>query len=108
MRMWNVNPKLMCRNHLLGEHLECHMFIGTIIQNKSLSGYIEKGLVEVHNIIKRHDRLVFEMNKRGYNHKSPIKKVKLWKEGKIDKEKNLKELSRRCLECRKLIKKGEI
>jgi hypothetical protein len=30
MRMWMVNPRIMCGNHLLGEHLETHMFYGII------------------------------------------------------------------------------
>ena len=27
MRMWMINPKLMCDQHLLGEHGELHKFI---------------------------------------------------------------------------------
>lgn len=42
MRMWKVNPKNMCRQHLLGEHVECHMFVGAILKGISLSGYIKK------------------------------------------------------------------
>lgn len=30
MRMWMVDPKIMCRKHLLGEHLELHMLAGCI------------------------------------------------------------------------------
>ena len=30
MRDWKVNPKLLCRQHLLGNHLEVHMFVGTL------------------------------------------------------------------------------
>jgi len=68
MRMWKVNPKSLCRKHLLGEHVECHMFLGSLAKNISLKGYIEKGLVEVHNIIKRHDELAIELGSRGYQH----------------------------------------
>lgn len=25
--MWGVDPSAMCRNHLLGEHVEMHMFV---------------------------------------------------------------------------------
>lgn len=100
MRMWNVNPKLMCRRHLLGEHLEAHMFIGCIKRNKSLKGYINKGLVEVHNIIKRHNILVGEMNDRGYKHKTPIHNIKLYAAGNVDVQSNLRELVRRCPDCK--------
>ena len=32
MRMWLVNPALLCRQHLLGEHVEMHMFAGHILE----------------------------------------------------------------------------
>jgi hypothetical protein len=100
--MWNIEPKLLCREHLLGEHLETHMFIGCIKKGTSLKGYIEKGLVEVHNIIDRHDQLVKEMESRGYCHKSCLEgKELLWCEGNICVEKNIEDLKNRCSECQK-------
>lgn len=30
MRMWLVPPSHMCRKHLLGEHVELHMLLGTL------------------------------------------------------------------------------
>lgn len=73
MRMWMVDPKLQCRQHLLGEARECHALVGMINHGKRLSGtkYITTGLVEVHNIRARHDELAEEMTRRGYHHKSP-------------------------------------
>ena len=102
MRMWNVDSKLLCRKHILGEHVECHMFIGTIQKGKSLHGYISKGLVEVHNLRNRHDALVMEMTRRGYNHKSPLPEAELWIEGNVNVEENLVELRRRCVHCKEL------
>ena len=75
MRMWLVNPKHMCQKHLCGEHVEMHMFIGCLIRDKNIDGYIQKGLVEIHNIVKRHNALAREMKKRGMKHKSPIAKL---------------------------------
>jgi len=100
MRMWNINPTMMCRKHLLGEHLECHMFVGAILKGKSINGYINRGLVEVHNIKFRHDELVKEMIKRGYNHKSPLPNFEAWEAGNIDILKNFDDLTMRCPECR--------
>jgi hypothetical protein len=102
MRMWMVNPRIMCRQHLLGEHVEIHMFIGTINRNKSIKGYLEKGLLEVHNLYSRHAELVEEMRRRGYNHCSEVnEKWKLVEKlGVIDKEKNVNELVNRCLKCK--------
>lgn len=102
MRMWMVNPKIMCRQHLLGEHVEIHMFIGTISRQKSVEGYLQKGLLEVHNLHARHEELVKEMKRRGYNHCSEVdeKWKRTEKQGIIDREKNLGELVRRCERCK--------
>ena len=92
----------MCDQHLLGEHVEMHMFVGCLKQDKSIAGYIDNDLVEVHNIGKRHDRLVKEMKRRGFKHKSklPEYKQKNEKLGKVDTVKNKKELFKRCKKCR--------
>lgn len=96
-----VNPKTMCRNHLLGEHVECHMFVGTIRRGKNINGYIQKGLVEIHNLSNRHDELAREMKRRGYKHNSPIEFVCEKKTGKINRKQNTIQLYNRCAECRK-------
>lgn len=38
MRMWMVDPATMCDRHLLGEHAEIHMAIGTIAKGRSVAG----------------------------------------------------------------------
>lgn len=105
-----VNPRIMCRQHLLGEHVETHMFIGTINRGKSVKGYLEKGFLEIHNLYNRHEELVKEMKRRNFNHYSKIdEKWKFVKRvGIIDKEKNLNELIYRCPKCEKrYLKFGE-
>lgn len=97
--MWMVNPKKLCRNHLLGEHKEIHQLIGSLNKGKSIQGHLEKGQVEVHNIKKRHEQLVKEMISRGYKHKSPLPKFKEYNAGKINIYLNEKELARRCKNC---------
>lgn len=99
MRIWNVNPELMCREHILGEHLECHMFIGCINKNKNIKGYIKNGLVEIHNLKQRHNQLAEEIKKRGYKHKSPLPKFRSYRAGKINKFKSINDLKNRCKEC---------
>ncbi len=105
MRMWMVDPKIMCRKHLLGEHVELHMFVGTINKGISLDGYFQNNLLEMESLHFRHFELVQEMESRGYNHKSSLPgvtytgtldSVKL----KVDKASALAELLRRCPECR--------
>ena len=110
MRMWLVDPKLMCNQHLLGEHCEMHAFIGTIIKGTSIEGYINKGLIEVDKIYERHSDLADEMTQRGMKHKSPLPFMvinQFWlrfnNPGKVNIEANLVELSNRCPKCRKRI-----
>ena len=108
MRMWNVNPKILCTKHILGEHVEIHSFLGTIKKGTSVKGYIEKGLLEVHNLKKRHDELKEEMIKRGMNHKSEFPEFKSWIEGFVDSENNINELKKRCEKCKINIEKNQI
>ena len=102
MRMWMVNPKTMCRNHLLGEHVECHMFVGTIKRGKNIQGYLNKGLLEIHSLQSRHEELVEEMLRRGYRHNSPLSFLKKTKSGKINALENAGLLAARCKKCREL------
>ena len=102
MRLWMVDPKVLCRKHLLGEHVESHMFMGSIRKGISLKGYVSGGLVEVHHVKVRHDALAQEMTRRGYNHHSPMHEQALPEAGRVDKVGNLQELARRCSECKKM------
>lgn len=104
MRIWNVNPKLMCRKHLLGEHVELHMLVGSMNRHKSIQGFIEKGLIQTNIVVPRHNELVKEIERRGYNHKSPIIiddniAAEYLNMGLVDSDNNLKELARRCNDC---------
>jgi len=95
-----VPPELLCRKHLLGEHVECHMFVGSILKNKSLKGFLAKNLVEVHNLRSRHDELADEIVRRGYNHKSPLQEFEARTEGVVDIEASLVDLAARCEDCK--------
>lgn len=104
MRMWMTPPETMCRKHLLGEHVELHMFVGTINKGLSVEGFLTKNLLEPSSLTKRHGELVDEMTRRGYNHKSHLPAVQTldrisnyWI--KIDRHASLAELHRRCPEC---------
>jgi len=103
MRMWNVDTKLLCKKHLLGEHVEMHMFVGSINKGKSLKGFIDKGLVEISHIKQRHEDLKNEMISRGMNHNSELPECELWEEGNVDVEESISELIKRCPKCKKRI-----
>lgn len=99
MRMWMVDPKVMCRQHLLGEHVETHMFVGTILKGKKLTGYLNNRLLETHNLRERHDELAAEMVRRGMNHKSPLLNFEIEPQGLVCRNENLKNLLSRCERC---------
>lgn len=103
MRMWWVNPRLMCRRHLLGEHVEMHMFVGHIKLGRDLYGFVRKGLVDTSKIKSRHDALAKEMERRGYAHRSPLDYEDELKQGRVDRVASAAELLRRCPECRSLV-----
>lgn len=75
MRIWDLLPSLLCRQHLLGEHRELHALWVILKENKK--GYAHhpetlrwKGKLPA--LLKRHDALVLEMEKRGYRHATPL------------------------------------
>lgn len=104
MRQWLVNPQFLCRKHLLGEHVELHMLIGSIKKERSIQGFIDLNLIDLKTIYSRHEELVDEMIYRGYNHKSPLEIIKLPDiQCYVDIEKNIQELKNRCEECKKRI-----
>lgn len=108
MRMWMVHPGFMCRKHLLGEHVELHMLVGHLNKGRRLGRYVEHDLVEPTLIWQRH-QLVLEMERRGYNHKSPLPEYSTGYldcteyYNKIDRDRARVELERRCGDCAKRI-----
>jgi pyrimidine dimer DNA glycosylase len=77
MRIWDISPKRLCRNHLLGEHRELHAIWSVIVNGKK--GYARhpetlrwKGKLKA--LYGRHEALVNEMTTRGYRHRSPLPK----------------------------------
>lgn len=78
MRIWGIEPEILCRNHLLGEHRELHA-IWTIL-TKHRKGYSRhpevlrwKGKLKA--LYLRHSKLVEEFCQRGYNHGSNLRAV---------------------------------
>lgn len=117
MRMWNVNPKILCMQHLMSEHYECHTMTGTLRKGLSITRYLN-GLYDISKLIERHNILVEEILKRGYKHNSQItnqdkKIISNWLKnnsdyGLVDSSKNLRSLSWKCKGCRELQRKNII
>jgi hypothetical protein len=75
VRIWDVPPHVLCRQHLLGEHRELHALWTILSQDKiGYSRHPEtlrwKGKLAA--LYLRHDALVLEMTARGYQHHSPL------------------------------------
>lgn len=105
MRMWDIPPHLLCQKHLLGEHVETHMFAGWIRKGKPIDGFIDRGLVNPHKITIRHDQLMYEMLRRGLNHKSILEFDSAYlPRYPINQTESLRELSARCEQCKARIK----
>lgn len=75
MRIWDLPAEMLCRNHLLGEHAELHGIWSIITQGKR--GYAHhpevlrwKGKLEA--LFLKHEEIVAEMERRGFNHNSPL------------------------------------
>lgn len=104
MRMWMVDPRILCTKHLLGEHVEIHMFVGHINAGKRLGRYIDNNCVEPKSLVSRHRELANEMRRRGMNHDSDLEDIiepvsSVDNEAIIDREISLYELLARCKEC---------
>ncbi|HNW39718.1 MAG TPA: pyrimidine dimer DNA glycosylase/endonuclease V [Candidatus Omnitrophota bacterium] len=77
MRIWDIAPEKLCRNHLLGEHRELHAIWSIITcDKKGYSHHPEtlrwKGKLAA--LFLRHEKLIRQMQLRGYRHKSNLLK----------------------------------
>lgn len=107
MRMWMLPPETLCRRHLLGEHVELHMLLGSMRRGRNIDGFLAGRLVDPRFVFQRHEQLVREMERRGYRHASPMDEQACLEVARrysgpqqgIDIRGNAEELRRRCPEC---------
>jgi len=98
VRMWMVEPKAMCRKHLLGEHVEIHMLAGALRRGRSIAGFVAENLLEPRSARTRHAALAAEMTRRGYRHSSPLPSVPT-AAGWVDRQAARRDLATRCPAC---------
>ena len=107
MRVWDINPRKLCRNHLLGEHREIHAIWNIITENKkgySLHPETLRWIGKLKALYLRHEELVKEMKNRGFNHQSPLDRKYAKGKSKQEKfidlpEKQLKILKNKNCKC---------
>lgn len=111
MRMWMINPKLLCNQHLLGEHGELHKFKPSFEKCYSMDKRIRLRQIFPQYMKQRHDILAYEMLQRGMNHQSPYTQpnidyitstINLTYE---DIKNNIQDLRTRCPECKRQMDK---
>ena len=78
MRIWDLPPSVLCRQHLLGEHRELHGLWRILTLGKT--GYARhpetlRWVGKLRALYDRHEALVAEMECRGYRHASPLDPV---------------------------------
>ncbi len=76
MRIWDIPPHKLCRQHLLGEHVELHG-IWTIVTEGREGGYahhpeVERWRGKLKALYNKHEEIVEEMLQRSYQHNSPL------------------------------------
>jgi len=100
-----VDPRAMCRRHLLGEHVELHMAVAWIRCGRAVDGWVDGNCLEPASIGARHTDLATEMAYRGWNHASPLVQpligARQQPEARIDKAAAERELARRRKDCAK-------
>lgn len=79
MRVWDVSPSLLCRKHLLGEHRELHGLWNILTKHQGQGGYshhpeTKRWQGKLKALYLRHEALVKEMKRRGYEHHFPLDK----------------------------------
>jgi hypothetical protein len=110
MRLWMIDPKLLCNQHLLGEHSEIHKHRHIFVKHFSITGRIFPIVqIEPASMENRHNELVIEMQRRGFNHNSPYTQPHIsylpveQQNAKVDLDYNLKDLCNRCEKCKEKI-----
>ena len=104
MRMWMIDPRTLCRKHLLGEHGELHKFRHNFERRHSIEG--RRGQIDPAAMQERHDELAAEMLARGFRHASPyaqpdLSPYDLSGHG-VNPEQARRTLHDRCPECARL------
>ena len=98
-----VDPAIMCRKHLLGEHVELHMMAAHLRLGRKVDGFVAHNCVQPKAISTRHKALAAEMTQRGYKHASPLQQPTIaphqHPEAKVDAAASLTDLLDRCEEC---------
>lgn len=79
MRVWDIPPKYLCRKHLLAEHRELHGLWNILVKHQGQGGYSRhpetlRWVGKQKALYLRHEALVKDFSRRGYQHHTPLDK----------------------------------
>ena len=79
MRVWDIHPKHLCRKHLLAEHRELHGLWNILTKHGGEGDYSRhpetlRWVGKTRALYDRHEALIAEFTRRGYQHHSPLDK----------------------------------
>lgn len=79
MRIWDINPKFLCHEHLVAEHRELHGLWNILTKHGGRGGYshhpeTKRWIGKLRALYLRHEALVNEMKRRNYRHLSSLDK----------------------------------
>jgi len=109
-----IQPILMCRKHLLGEHGEIHKHRHNFVKHHSITKRVKLGQIAPAAMQNRHDALVVEMLNRGYKHNSPYEQPDIsylpieYQLSTVNAEQSLLELVKRCPQCAERVARGSM
>jgi hypothetical protein len=110
-RMWMLHPRVLCRDHLLGEHTEIHQVAGTLATHDHgesiVRGHAERGQVDTSRLSERHEALAAELERRGYTHDSPLAYDDELDLGTVDPAESIVDLRDRCTDCAARMVEGQ-
>jgi hypothetical protein len=75
VRIWDLPPECLCRQHLLGEHQELHALWTILTANKTAyrrHPETRRWEGKLAALYQRHEAQVAELERRGYRHHSPL------------------------------------
>lgn len=108
-RQWLTDPNMMCKQHLLGEHLEAHIFVSKMHKLNKLDGFRKGSMFFGAEYVQyRHDIIARYLSRfSGKEHKTPLHigdleiiNYPLIKPAEKDFAKSNDDLYGRCQRCR--------
>ena len=110
MWMSMLRPRLLCRQHLLGEHNELHKHLPSFHKGHKVHGrFYPTVQIQFNGYLIRHNELAAEMIRRGYKHKTPLTPSDLpdfksiypeYYDKKVNITHSIRILLNRCGECK--------